>query len=67
MNQSKHQRRKLLNVIEAAELLGISINTIYGWAYQKKITYHKIGRLLKFYEDDLLAWIEERKVVAAEF
>lgn len=67
MTQPQYQRRKLLNVAEAAELLGVSVNTVYGWTCQRKIPYRKVGRLLKFYEHELLDWIEERKVGVAEF
>ena len=67
LETTSEKRRKLVGVDGAAELLGVSINTVYGWASQRKVPYRKVGRLLKFYEDELLAWIEERKVTAAEF
>ncbi len=41
-------QKRLLNIKEASEYLGISVNTLYSWVSQKKIDYVKIGRLTKF-------------------
>jgi excisionase family DNA binding protein len=48
--------KKLLNLQEAAEYLGVSKLTIYGWTSKGKIPYRKIGRLLRFDSVDLEAW-----------
>lgn len=53
---------KLLNIKEAAEYLGISANTLYQWVNQRKIKYIKIGRLLKFFKQDLDEFIESNVV-----
>jgi excisionase family DNA binding protein len=41
---------------EAAELLGVSIATIYKWVHFKEIPYRKHGRLLKFDRRSLIDW-----------
>ena len=54
------REKQLLNISEAAELLGIRKNTLYEWVVQRKIPYIKVGRLVKFRKEDLEAWIEDR-------
>jgi excisionase family DNA binding protein len=41
-------QKRLIDIKELSEYIGISINTLYGWVSQKKIPYCKIGRLTKF-------------------
>jgi len=55
-------KKPLTGVKETAEYLGISIETLYSWTYQRKIPYVKVGRLVKFDPQDLDKWLEERKV-----
>jgi len=52
----------LIDVKETADYLGCTVSTLYSWVSQKKIPYVKIGRLVKFDQCDIDAWIEERKV-----
>lgn len=44
---------KLLTIQEVSELLKVKVSTLYDWIYRKKIRYVKIGRLVRFYEDDI--------------
>jgi len=39
---------RLLNVTEAAAMLGLKRSTLYQWAYERRITYVKIGGALRF-------------------
>ena len=43
----------LLSVEEAADYLGLSVHTVYGWVSQGRIPYVKMGRLTKFRKEDL--------------
>ena len=54
------KQKQLLDTKEAAELLGISRNTLYEWVVQRKIPYIKVGRLTKFRREDLEAWLKQR-------
>jgi len=54
----------LLTVGEASEYLGVSPLTIYDWVSQRKITYIKVGRLVKFRQAHLEAWIEKHTIKA---
>jgi excisionase family DNA binding protein len=49
----------LLNVKEAAALLGVAPRTIYAWVAERRIPFRKAGRLLRFERAALLAWSEE--------
>lgn len=54
--------KRLLNVNEAAEYLGLSKNTLYDWVCQRKFPFVKCGRLTKFDIKDIDKWIESNKV-----
>ena len=46
-------QKRLLTITETSELLGISIHTAYQWVNMRKIKHVKLGRLLKFRQDDI--------------
>jgi len=54
--------KNLLTMDEAAKYLGISKLTLYGWVSARKLSYVKIGRLVKFKQDQLDAWIDQQTV-----
>jgi len=54
--------KRLLNLEEVSEWLGITVNTLYSWTCQRKIPYYKVGRLLKFDEKELESWLKDRHV-----
>ncbi len=39
---------RLLNVTEAAAMLGLKPSTLYQWAYERRIAHVKIGGALRF-------------------
>lgn len=55
---------RLLTMVEASEYLGISKLTMYGWVSARKIRFVKIGRLVKFKQQDLDQWIDRHTVIA---
>jgi excisionase family DNA binding protein len=44
---------RLVNVNEAAKYLAVSVSTLYGWAWQRKLPFVKVGRALRFDLADL--------------
>jgi excisionase family DNA binding protein len=57
----------LLTVDEAAELLRTSRKAIYAMAERAQLPgITRIGRRLLVRRDDLLAWLEERRVASPE-
>ncbi|MEI8390018.1 MAG: helix-turn-helix domain-containing protein [bacterium] len=54
---------KLLKPAEIAEIINVSLNTIYTWVYNKKIPHMKIGGALRFSEQEIIDWIEKSRIV----
>ncbi len=56
-------KRRLINVREAAEYIGLSIDTVYTMVSQRRIPYVKVGRLTKFDVKLLEDWIASNTVM----
>jgi excisionase family DNA binding protein len=54
-------REGLLTIREAAQYLAVSVSTLYGWVWQRRVPFIKIGRALRFDSRDLAAFIEANK------
>ncbi len=50
---------KLMTVKEAAVFLAVSTSTLYGWVWQRRIPFVKVGRALRF------EWTELQKFIQA--
>lgn len=54
---------KLLGIDEVSAMLGVKKSTIYAWTSQNKIPHIKLSkRLLKFREQEIMAWIAQKSV-----
>jgi excisionase family DNA binding protein len=53
--------RRLRNIEEAADYLGLKKSTLYAWARRRQIPSVKIGRRLLFDQHDLDVLIEKEK------
>ena len=60
-------KEKIISIREAAEQLGVRVNTLYSWVYLHKIEYVKIGRLVKFKQSTIDRFVEEHTVALREF
>jgi predicted DNA-binding transcriptional regulator AlpA len=50
---------KLLTNDQTAELIGLKSNTLEIWRWQGKgPVYRKIGRLVRYAESDVFAWLD---------
>lgn len=59
----KKSERRFLSKRELSELLGLSIFTIDSWvAERREIPFVKMGKRVMFEVQDVLEWIEKRKV-----
>ena len=56
------EKTHILNPLQAADLLGIKISTIYKWVHYRKIPYRKHGRLLKFERSTLMMWSKSQEI-----
>jgi hypothetical protein len=55
---------QLLSNDDAADFLGISPGTLVVWRCEKRypVPYLKVGRKVLYNVDDLVAWLESRRV-----
>ena len=51
---------QLMTPQQIAEMLQVKPSTIYQWVHEGFIPHVKVGRLLRFRECDLMAWLEKR-------
>ena len=58
--------KRLINITDASEYLGIKKTTLYSWIHQKQIPYIKMGRLVKFDLLEIDDWILQKRVKVEE-
>ncbi len=49
---------RLIDINELSEYLGMSKHTLYTWVSQRRIPFHKVGRLTKFDPAEIDEWID---------
>jgi excisionase family DNA binding protein len=49
--------KRLLSVGEVARLLGVSSSTVYRWYERGGLTGTKVGRLVRFSEEDITSFL----------
>jgi len=52
---------KLFTPEEMSELLGVKLSTIYQWTHIGYIPHFKLGRFVRFREEDVLEWLESKR------
>jgi excisionase family DNA binding protein len=55
---------RLFTVQEAARYLAVSASTLYGWVWQRRISFVKVGRALRFDVRDLEKFVDENREAA---
>jgi excisionase family DNA binding protein len=51
----------LITVLDAAKFLAVSTSTLYGWVYQRRIPFVKVGRALRFELAELQKFIQSNR------
>jgi excisionase family DNA binding protein len=51
---------RLLTAREVADLLGVKPETVLRWTRRGELPAFRLGRAIRFREDDLEAWLAER-------
>jgi excisionase family DNA binding protein len=51
---------KLLSVADVAELLGVSIHTVYAWAARRRLPVVKVGTRTMFAPHEIQRWVGAR-------
>jgi len=59
--------KRLININELSEYIGLSTSTIYSWVSQRRIPFVKCGRLTKFDLQRINDWIKESSVEEKKF
>ena len=63
---NKHEKetyRKLIGYKQAAEVLGLTVSTLYSKVCRKEIPHYRFsGRCVRFDLDELEKWIDEHRV-----
>ncbi len=59
--------KRLININELSEYIGLSASTIYSWVSQRRIPFVKCGRLTKFDLERIEEWIKENSVKEKKF
>jgi excisionase family DNA binding protein len=54
----------LITVQDAATFLAVSTSTLYGWVYQRRIPFVKVGRALRFEVAELKKFIHANRFQA---
>jgi len=50
---------KILNPKEVSQLLQVKLSTIYQWTHQDYIPHYKVGRFVRFDEDEIVKWLRK--------
>ena len=58
---AKQDPDRLLNCAEVAYLLHVSVYTIRGWVFDRKIPHLKAGKSVRFVWADVLRWAQIRE------
>ena len=59
--------RRLVNVVEVAQMLDVRPGTVYTWVSQRRIPFVKCGRSTKFDLEKIGQWIEENSIEEKRF
>ena len=51
----------LITVQDAAKFLAVSTSTLYGWVYQRRIPFVKVGRSLRFELAELQKFVQSNR------
>jgi excisionase family DNA binding protein len=52
----------LVDIAEAARILAVSVSTLYGWVWQRRIAFVKMGRAVRFEQSVLKEFIRQNRV-----
>ena len=62
MADSVSESSRLLTAAELAERLALSTSTVLDWFEAGRLPGFKLGRVVRFRESEVLAWLEAQRV-----
>ena len=61
------EEKKFINENEVSRITGLSVQTLRNWRFQGKgIPYVKAGRSIRYLYQDVIAYMEDRKILPRE-
>jgi excisionase family DNA binding protein len=60
--QAVRQHARLLDIEQVADLLSTTTRHVRRLVFERRISYVKVGRFVRFDPGDLARWVEEQKV-----
>ncbi len=60
-------QKRLIDITELSEMIGVKVDTLYRWVSQKRIPYVKAGRLTKFDITAIDEWIKDMSVSCKDY
>ena len=61
------EEKKFINENEVSRITGLSVQTLRNWRFQGKgIPYVKAGRSVRYLYQDVIAYMEDRKILPRE-
>lgn len=61
------ERSNLLSVEEAAKYLNLKVSKVRSMIFRKELPLIKIGRLVRFHEEDLKIWVLNKRNLETRF
>jgi excisionase family DNA binding protein len=61
MTPGDQQGLRLLTATELAAYLQVHIKTVYAWVARGELPSIRVGRQVRFSQDDILRWVSARK------
>ncbi len=58
------QFSELIDIKAVSKLLGVSQRYVRRMVAERRIPFYKIGHLLRFYEEEVLAWVADQRQAA---
>lgn len=52
--------KHLIDVKELSNRITVARSTIYQWVHEERIPHYRLGRLLRFDEDEVNSWLLRR-------
>lgn len=60
------EKTRLVRLPEAADRLGVTVNTLRSWIYRRTVPYTKVGRGVRLSEETIQKIIQRGSVPAVE-
>lgn len=65
-SKQEKEQEKFLNIEQAAEFLGLAVQTLYGYTSKGIIPFIKRGKSVRFLKSDLEKWLKEGRKLTIE-